>query len=400
MKSPRNPAFISGLVLLLTCLAMLLPPKESNAGTVLYKGKEGYAVYWMKRLLKNQVRSSLNPLEHASAAFREGVIYAGTSEGYFFAISADSGNILWEFKSDGSIESEPLWEEDIIYFGNSEGTFYALRAETGEVLWSFPAGGIIFSRPVIDGNNVIIFNNDNRLFSFDKYRGEVIWIKTIETESNLNQNIFYGSSSPVLYAGKIYIGLSDGFLACLSLQGELIWKKELAEGIDYRDLDAVPAISGDVLVMPYFGGLTTFGINPDNGDILWKVTGGGNTGGSIFRNNSICLPLISRNSERGDSLNLSCLNPASGEKTWESSNIKSIDPHQEYGWNPTPPLFLGNKAVLGLSGNGLAIINNDNGAVSGFLTLSSGISSKPVMGEGRDIFVISNDGYLYKIFVN
>ncbi|MDD5224060.1 MAG: PQQ-binding-like beta-propeller repeat protein [bacterium] len=397
MKDLKKLAFIGGLALLCFCLSMFLP-RETPAGIVLFKGN-GYAVYWMKKLLVTQARSLLNPLEHASLIYHEGVLYGGTSEGKFYAISADSGQVLWEFQSDGSIESEPLWDEETVFFGNSEGTFYALKADTGEVLWFFPTGKIVFSRPVIDGNNIIILNNDNRLFSLDKFRGDVIWIKTIETESNFNQNIFYGSSSPVIYGGKIYVGLSDGFLACLSLQGELIWKKDLAEGIDYRDLDATPVISGNVLVIPNLGAVSTFGINPDTGDILWKIPEGGNTGGVVSKNDSVCLPLVSKNPERGDLLKLSCLNPANGIKTWESDNIKSIEPEQDYGWNPTLPLFLGNKSVFGLSGNGLAIIDNENGKVAGFMPLSSGISSKPVQGEGRDIFVISNDGYIYKILI-
>jgi len=397
MKKLRKPELVRSLLLLFACSLILLP-RETPAGTVLYKGN-GYAVCWMKKLLKNQARSLLNPLEHAAFIFHEGVLYGGTSEGKFYALSADSGQVIWEFQSDGSIESEPTWDEETIFFGNSEGTFYALKADTGEVLWFFPTGGIIFSRPVIDGNHVIVFSNDNRLFSLDKFRGDVIWIKTIETESSFNQNIFYGSSSPVIYADKIYVGLSDGFLACLSLQGELVWKKDLAEGVDYRDLDAVPVISGNILVIPNFGGLTTFGVNPDNGDILWKIAEGGNTGGVISKNESVCLPLVSKNPERGDLLKLSCLNPAHGEKNWESVNIKSIDPDQDYGWNPTTPLFLGNKSVLGLSGNGLAVINNEDGKIAGFLPLSSGVSSKPILGEGRDIFMISNDGYLYKVYI-
>lgn len=397
MKSLRNSAVIIGLILLFAFL-FLLVPRETRAGIALYKG-QGFAVYWMKKLQKNQTGASLNPLEHGAWIFHEGAIFGGTSEGRFYALSADSGQAIWEFQSNGSIESEPIWDGEIVFFGNSEGNFYALKADTGEVLWSFPTGGMIFSRPLIDGNNIIIFSNDNRIFALDKLRGDVIWIKTIETESSFNQNIFYGSSSPVSYADKIYVGLSDGFLACLSPQGELIWKKDLAEGVDYRDLDAVPAVSGNVLVIPNFGALATFGINPENGDILWKISEGGNTGGVVSADNSICLPLISRNPERGDQLRLSCLNPDNGSKKRESEDIKSIDPGQDYGWNPTTPLILENKTILGLSGNGLAAITNENGNMAGFLPLSSGISSKPIKGEGRDIFVISNDGYIYKILI-
>lgn len=385
-------------IFLLVAGQLFFPSPEAQAGPVLFKGR-GYAVSWMKRLLTGPARAEMKPLEHASLIFKEGVVYGGTSEGKFYALSADTGNVIWMFQSDGSIESEPAIDGDVIYFGNSEGTFYALNADTGELLWFFSTGGINFSRPVFNGDNVVLFNNENRLFSLNKLRGEVDWIKTIETEQNPSQNVLYGSSAPIIQGDKLWVGISDGSMACLSLAGELIWKKNLSSESDYRDIDAIPVISSNVLISPSFDGFT-YGIKPETGDILWKIPGSGNTGGIVTNNNSACLPLHYKDKKRGDILSLTCLSPSDGEKIWESENIKSIIPDENYGWNPTIPIMLGNKYIIGLSGNGLVIINNDSqGKIAGFLLLSSGITSKPSKGEGRDVFVFSNDGYLYKIYI-
>ena len=396
MKKLNRLVILGGMALMIAG-QIFIEPRESGAGTILFKGN-GYAVYWMKRLLNGPNQALINPLEHASAIFQEGVIYSGTSEGKFYAISAGSGEVIWEFQSDGPIESEPAIDQGMIFFGNAGGTFYALNADTGEQIWFYPTGGINFTRPVFDGDNVIVFNNDNRLFSLNKFRGDVAWIKTIETEQNRSQNVLYGSSAPIIQGDKLFVGISDGSLACISLQGELVWKKDLQEGTDYRDIDAIPIISGNVLVIPSFEGFT-YGLNPDNGEIIWKSPGSGNTGGILSKDNSVCLPLDEKNENGGEILKIICLNPSNGEKTWESTNIKSVDPGQDYGWTPSYPIILGNKYIIGLSGNGLAIVNNESGKIDGFLTLSSGISSNVVKGEGRDVFVISNDGYLYKIYI-
>ncbi len=65
------------------------------------------------------------------------------------ALEANTGRTIWEFK----LQSPP-WAgllstaSGLVFGGSSEGFFFALDAATGKPLWRFPAGGPIFANPV------------------------------------------------------------------------------------------------------------------------------------------------------------------------------------------------------------------------------------------------------------
>ena len=58
---------------------------------------------------------------------------------------------------------------NIVFTGGREGYFYALHAETGELLWRTSLGGMIASGPItyaIDGKQYVTATSGNGLFVF------------------------------------------------------------------------------------------------------------------------------------------------------------------------------------------------------------------------------------------
>lgn len=352
----------------------------------------------MKRLSDPDTGTPIRPIESANPVYHNGILLVGTSTGTMSVLRADSGEVLWEFTSGGPIESEPIFHEGVVYFGNSQGTFYALRADTGRAVWSFQAGGVIFSRPLVLGDKIYIFNSEDRLFALQINGGGVVWVRNLRDEEASPKNVVYGSSSPVFYEGTIFVGTSQGLVAGVSPAGEVIWKSILVENGDYRDIDAEILGAKGVLIVPAPEAYS-YGILPENGQNKWRIEATGEENGVFDDMGRICLPLVKKTVDRGEVLEVSCLDPESGKIEWNSENIKNIDKNREYGWTPTKPLIIGDKLILGLSGLGMAIIERKSGKISGFFPVSSGISANPARGDRGEIYVLSNDGYLYCLLI-
>jgi polyvinyl alcohol dehydrogenase (cytochrome) len=79
-----------------------------------------------------------------------------TTGGLWTALDPATGKILWqtgapenpEYITDGFVSSA----NGVVYAGSSGGDFYALDARTGQVEWRFPSGGAVWSgAAIVDG---------------------------------------------------------------------------------------------------------------------------------------------------------------------------------------------------------------------------------------------------------
>ncbi len=59
------------------------------------------------------------------------------------ALSNSSGNILWSFAGDGSLDTSPVLVNNYVFIGSSSGNLYLLDATTGTQLWAANLGAAI-----------------------------------------------------------------------------------------------------------------------------------------------------------------------------------------------------------------------------------------------------------------
>jgi alcohol dehydrogenase (cytochrome c) len=90
--------------------------------------------------------------------------------GAVIAIDPKTGQAKWKFQmydvTDGGILTTA---GDLLFTGNREGYFHALDARTGAVLWKTQLGGAVMSAPVtysIDGKQYVIVNSGNVMATF------------------------------------------------------------------------------------------------------------------------------------------------------------------------------------------------------------------------------------------
>ncbi len=133
-------------------------------------------------------------------------LYVGLDQGGLIALSRATGQEIWRVRTAGSVHS-PAIANGIVYFGTSEdraGTFYAVEAATGRVLWQYYSNGWIQTAPAIAGGVVYIATHDAVLHAFDAGTGRELWHYQAERKYpsgvSLAGNTIYWTSGGTLYA--------------------------------------------------------------------------------------------------------------------------------------------------------------------------------------------------------
>ncbi len=93
-----------------------------------------------------------------------------TGWGAIQAVDPQTGDVKWQFKMVDVTDSGVLaTASDLVFAGSREGYFYALDARSGAVLWKTMTGGQISAGPVtyeVDGKQFVAIASGNALFAF------------------------------------------------------------------------------------------------------------------------------------------------------------------------------------------------------------------------------------------
>src|SRR5262252_1732559 len=98
--------------------------------------------------------------------------YAKEDEGYgaIRAIDPHTGEMKWQFKMTDFTDAGVLTTaSNVLFSGGREGYFYALDARDGKLLWKFPVGGRVISGPMtfsLGGRQYVGISAGNSLFAF------------------------------------------------------------------------------------------------------------------------------------------------------------------------------------------------------------------------------------------
>lgn len=116
--------------------------------------------------------------------------------------------------SQSGVFSTPTIVDGIAYVGSMDGNIHAVRISDGVEMWkrflslrtSNPSGenGVI-SSPTVSGGTVYVGADNASVWALDSSTGEVKWRTRLA-----NSEYESAESSPMLYNGKLYIGISNG----------------------------------------------------------------------------------------------------------------------------------------------------------------------------------------------
>lgn len=162
----------------------------------------------------------------------EGVVYFLAGNNVFYALDAATGKQLWLYSRQDTSQfsirggSQAAYKNGNLYVGFSDGSLVALNAGSGAVIWDLQLNRNkrfrdIDATPVIDENQIYVAGYDDKLYSISADKGEVLW------------RIDGGGYSSVTLAGdKIFYSTSQGEVWALNkANGDRVWSYKLKQGI-------------------------------------------------------------------------------------------------------------------------------------------------------------------------
>lgn len=199
-----------------------------DGGNVYFGSWDGH-LYAVGALEGNPVwRFDTGGIVQGSPATGAGKVFVGSRSAAVFALDAESGEQAWKHvHEDGSwVESSPVFRDGVVYIGSSDALqLFALEAETGRKMWNFRTGGWSWSTPLL-GDGVAYIGGLSAspyyfegvtlragFFAVDQKTGESVWDFTPEpVEGYITGGVF---STPAIADGVIYVGGLDGRLYAL-----------------------------------------------------------------------------------------------------------------------------------------------------------------------------------------
>jgi outer membrane protein assembly factor BamB len=162
----------------------------------------------------------------------QGKLYIGCSDGYIYALNAETGDILYQYKTEDKIWGTPTIVDNTLYIGSFDKKLYALDADDLTLKWTFTTEGSIFAQPLVDNGTVYVGSFDRYLYALNAVDGTLKW-------KYMAENWFW--SQPVIIDGTIYAGCLDGFVYVLGADTGA----EVASPIDLKSALASPPVVYD-----------------------------------------------------------------------------------------------------------------------------------------------------------
>jgi len=208
---------------------------------------------------------------HSSPVVHDGILYFGTGNGRFNAVSADNGEIVWSFKAGDIIHNTPVVIKDKVYFGSFDGFVYALNIRTGQIVWKFKSvgqqyfpNGEMQGSPSTGYGTLFIGGRDYNLYALNANGGYANWNRKFQGGWALSTTV----EDTVLY-----VGTSDDrlLLAFDARNGQELWKTN----VKFNIFGGCAFTSGMVYVGSIWGKL--FGVDKKTGTIKWAFATDGYT---------------------------------------------------------------------------------------------------------------------------
>lgn len=213
-------------------------------------------------------------------------IYTGDTEGNFYSINSNNGDLNWVFTdTDYPVWSSPVKYDSNIYFSTAidltndhEGDVYAIDAGSGEEQWRYEEPSSTMPCTLVAGaNNVYaVSREEHTLYAVDAATGEPSWSlgpneNGQNSTSSQDSQEYRVQGSPVFYDDTIFIQESSEGLAIDPASGEVLWSVEPDGPVGSPGSDIQPIVTEDTLYLNGLGAL--YAINRKSHQQEWSFGG-------------------------------------------------------------------------------------------------------------------------------
>lgn len=321
------------------------------------------------------------PQEFATPAVYAGsdelLLFIGSHEGVFYAISAADGRTVWKTQL-GSVSSTPVADRGRIFVGTDDGFMVALDTSDGRELWRYATRGPILEAPVLAGDTLIFSNEAEQVYALERETGKFRWqYKAEEPE----EYTLRGHAGVALGDGLVFSGFANGTVVALRANtGSVAWMTSLTGESDrFVDVDGTPVIVGDSLVVTSSSG-GVYSMDKATGFVRWRTPIEG-AGSLTIDGDRIYVAAAERGVYALD---------RNGNIIWRQGT--------RGGGEPAEPIVTGEYLVYTLSDAGVFIADKLSGEVHQYFDPGHGVSSQPAVRDDQ-MYVLSNRGVLYAMWL-
>lgn len=318
-------------------------------------------------------------------AILDNSIFTVDSYGELSSFSLKDGDDNWSVDLKREITAGIGVSDSALYLGTRGGHLLALNPENGELKWNKRLNTAILASPVTSSGVVVIQTVDGKVFALDEKTGKQLWqYKKEEPSLSLR-----GTSSPIPISNIIITGFATGTIAALSLDtGKQLWELPVSlpsgrnEIERLSDVDARPIINKfRLFVASYHGKLVCIDIR--SGEKLWSRDL------SVFSDMSIDNENIYVLDDRGV---MHAFDQEAGSTVWQQA--------QFYGRNPSPPVVVGDKIVVGDIEGYVHWLNTVDGLILGRVQIADSPIVAPARINNTTAYINTVDGDLAAVTIN
>lgn len=313
--------------------------------------------------------------ELGPSQIKNGIVYTGNFENTIYALSADSGQVIWSnqlgnYTDASDIMPIPVVSNGIVYANSQDCSIYALDARTGHTLWSYKVVGCIMPAPTVANGMVYVGSEEGVVYALDAKSGHKIW--SYQTENFLDASV-------VEKNGLVYItGAGDDIYALDAVSGRERWVRYA------NDAYSPTIVNGLVYAATNMGDLYAY--NATTGRLEWLTQqSAGYTSEPVVVGNTIYVYSFA---------GVFALDRASGKERWF---------HRMPGTLSAPAVINGIVYVgtaKDYAGNAqdqkLYALDAASGNEQWFYQLKGGVYSTPAVSNGV-VYVSASDGRLYAL---
>lgn len=306
-------------------------------------------------------------------------VFVASQNGNVSKLDKESGNQVWSVDLDQELSAGPGVGNSIILLGTPEGSVIALNKESGTQLWKVRLSSEILSPPIISNQLAIVRAQDGRVYGLSTEDGERKWL----FDTNIPNLTLRGNSTPVVKAGRVYIGFDNGKVAAIKQEsGDVIWLQNVIETKGKTEVERIVDIDGDMSLIStdlYLSSAIgkTIAVATESGRVLWSQDIGSAAGVSASRNYLYVI---------GSDSNAHALNRTDGTEEWKTSSYKNR--------LLTKPIFyLGDVITTDLEGY-VHVLDGETGETIARKRMGkSSFYSHPI-GSGTTLYAYNKDGTL------
>lgn len=166
-------------------------------------------------------------------------LFAGSDDGALRALSAATGDVLWELATGGAVRATPTLLGERVLVASDDGTVRCADARSGAELWSTRIGAAgpprlpsadpatrwdrYASSVVADGDHLFVGSRDGHLVALDGRTGAVLWRAP-------GGDLI--ASTPVALGDAVCFASFDGRVRCVArADGALRWERDLGRPV-------------------------------------------------------------------------------------------------------------------------------------------------------------------------